>query len=43
LFYLAEFTRLHSSKVISEDASIAPLIDINRSIMKGLFAQRGAL
>jgi flagellar protein FlaF len=42
LFYLAEFTRVHSSKVISEDASIAPLIDINRSIMKGLFAQRGA-
>lgn len=40
IFYLAEFTRIHSSKVLSENASVEPLIEINRSIMKGLFAQR---
>lgn len=42
IFYLAEFTQHHSSKVLSEGASVDPLIEINRSIMSGLFAQRGA-
>jgi flagellar protein FlaF len=41
IFYLAEFTQHHSSKVLNEGASVEPLIEINRSIMSGLFAQRG--
>jgi flagellar protein FlaF len=42
IFYLAEFTQFHSSKVLSEGLSVDPLVEINRSIMSGLFAQRGA-
>lgn len=37
ILYLAEFTRQHSIKSLSpEGKSIAPLIDINTSIMRGL-------
>ncbi|MGG7566700.1 flagellar biosynthesis regulator FlaF [Rhodovulum sp. DZ06] len=38
IFYLAEFTRVHSRKVLSGDAKVRPLIDINTAIMKGLRA-----
>ncbi|WP_424971890.1 flagellar biosynthesis regulator FlaF [Dinoroseobacter sp. S76] len=41
IVYLAEFTRLHTSHILNGDANVDPLIEINRSIMKGLFSQRG--
>lgn len=43
IFYLAEFTQHHSSKVLTEGVSVDALVEINRSIMSGLFAQRGAV
>ncbi len=36
LFFLYEFTVDHSRKVIKGEADIAPLIDINLSVMRGL-------
>lgn len=36
IVYLAEFTRLHSSKVLAGQATLAPLIDINSTVMRGL-------
>lgn len=42
IFYLAEFTRKHSSKVLSDGADVAPLIFINSCIMKGLRREEGA-
>jgi flagellar protein FlaF len=36
IFYLAEFTMLHSQKVLSGDATAAALVDINSAIMRGL-------
>jgi flagellar protein FlaF len=36
IFYLAEFTEQHTSKVIRREATAEPLIDINLSIMRGL-------
>ena len=36
LLSLAEFVRRHSLAVLGGRASVAPLIDINTSIMKGL-------
>ena len=42
LFYLAEFTLLHSRKALSEDAPLAPLIDINTAVMRGLRGEEAA-
>jgi flagellar protein FlaF len=39
IFYLAEFTRLHSSKVLNGGASATPLIEVNTAILKGLREQ----
>lgn len=36
IFYLAEFTRAHTSAVLARKASVAPLVEINTSIMRGL-------
>ena len=36
ILYLAEFTHLHSSKVLSGEAEIDALIDINTAVMSGL-------
>ncbi len=36
ILYLAEFTRLHSSKVMTKQASANALIEINTAIMIGL-------
>ena len=36
IFYLAEFTMAHSQKVLREEASVAPLVDINTAILRGL-------
>ena len=42
LFYLYEFTRAHSKKVLQEDASPDALIEINTAVMKGLRGQGAA-
>jgi flagellar protein FlaF len=36
IFYLAEFTQDYSGKVLSKGASIAPLVEINAAMMRGL-------
>lgn len=40
LVYLAEFTHQHSSRVLSEGANVAPLIEVNSAILRGLRDQR---
>lgn len=40
IFYLAEFTETHSRKVLSGEAEIDALIDINKSVMRGLCGQQ---
>lgn len=41
LFYLYEFTCLHSRAVREKDASVEVLIDINRAVMRGLRGDMG--
>lgn len=36
LFYLSEFTHEHSRKVLKQDATVAPLIEINNAMINGL-------
>lgn len=36
IFYLAEFTLQHSRKVLAHGDSVAPLIEINTAVMRGL-------
>jgi len=36
IFYLYEFTQLHTGKVLRGDADVDALIDINTSILRGL-------
>jgi flagellar protein FlaF len=40
IFYLAEFTEVHSSKIINHDASVDVLIEINTSVLRGLNQMR---
>lgn len=42
LFYLAEFTNVHTSAVLARRADPGPLIDINTAILKGLRGEAGA-
>ena len=42
LFYLAEFTRVHTGRVLAGDASAGVLVDINTAVMRGLAAREGA-
>jgi flagellar protein FlaF len=42
LFYLYEFTRAHSEKVLAGEAEAGALIDINTAVMRGLRGQGGA-
>ena len=39
IFYLAEFTEHHSKRIIRREADVAPLIEINTAIMRGLNGQ----
>jgi len=39
IFFLAEFTIAHTSKILSGTGKVAPLIDINTAIMAGLRGQ----
>ena len=41
LVYLAEFTRVHSGKVLRDGAKVDPLIDINMAVMRGLAGDGG--
>ena len=41
IFYLAEFTEQHSKKFLQGEADLAPLIDINTAIIRGLNARGG--
>ncbi|WP_281995439.1 flagellar biosynthesis regulator FlaF [Ruegeria faecimaris] len=41
IFYLAEFTEQHSSQILSNKASVEPLLEINMAVLKGL-RQMGA-
>ena len=36
IFYLAEFTLQHSRKALTDGLPLAPLIDINTAVMRGL-------
>ncbi|MEM8755376.1 MAG: flagellar biosynthesis regulator FlaF [Pseudomonadota bacterium] len=38
-FYLAEFTRAHTQKVLKREAEVEDLVDINTAVMRGLRAQ----
>ena len=38
IFYLAEFTEIHSKKIIQSGADVEALISINTSILRGLNA-----
>ena len=40
IFYLAEFTSQHTTKVLARKADVAPLLEINTAILNGL--QSGA-
>jgi len=42
IFYLAEFTAFHSRKILKGEADIAPLIEINTAMMRGLNPQGGS-
>jgi flagellar protein FlaF len=42
LFYLAEFTTLHTGRVLSGAATVEALIDINAAVMAGLRTERAA-
>lgn len=41
IFYLAEFVDLHTRRVLKGDATVDALIDINRSVMRGLNVEGG--
>ena len=43
IFYLAEFTDLHSRKVLKGEATVQALVDINTAVMRGLSANANTL
>lgn len=36
VFYLAEFTAQHTTKILKDGASIMPLLEINMAVLRGL-------
>lgn len=42
IFYLAEFTRHHSSRVLAKKGTVEPLIEINLAVLRGLRQAGGA-
>lgn len=36
IFYLAEFTNHHSTKVLAGEASVRPLLEVNTAVLRGL-------
>jgi flagellar protein FlaF len=43
LFYLAEFTREHTRRVLNGEASAGVLVEINTAVMRGLAARDGGV
>jgi flagellar protein FlaF len=41
VFYLAEFTARYSMRILSDGADVAPLVDINTAILRGLRGDTG--
>lgn len=41
IFYLAEFTDAQTKKILSEKASVLPLLEINVAVMRGLSSEGG--
>lgn len=42
VFWLAEFTRAHSRRVLKGEAGVQALIDVNAAVMRGLSGARAA-
>jgi len=40
IFYLAEFVQTHTGKVLARKARLAPLLEVNAAILRGLGGQR---
>lgn len=38
IFYLAEFTAIHSSRILRGEAGVEPLLEVNAAVMRGLSA-----
>lgn len=36
VIYLSEFTQLHTRKILRENASVLPLLEVNMAVMRGL-------
>ncbi|KUJ78993.1 flagellar biosynthesis regulator FlaF [Ruegeria profundi] len=36
IFYLAEFTEQHSTQILSNNATVEPLLEINMAVLRGL-------
>ena len=41
ILYLGEFVQIHSGAVLRGEADVAPLIDINLAVLRGLGGQEG--
>jgi len=41
LFYLSEFSRRHAAQALAGRASVAPLLEINTAVLKGLRQGKG--
>lgn len=41
VFYLAEFTVQHTSKILKDGASVMPLLEINMAVLRGLKSEGG--
>lgn len=39
IIYLADFTRQHTSKILRDNASVLPLLEINMAVLRGLKSQ----
>ena len=42
IFFLCEFTLAHSRKILNDGVSIAPLIEVNTAVMRGLRGEAGS-
>ncbi len=42
IVFLADFTRIHTRKILAKEASIVPLLEINIAVMRGLNGNGGS-
>ncbi|MFC4731123.1 flagellar biosynthesis regulator FlaF [Salipiger abyssi] len=40
IFYLSEFVQVHTGKVLARKARLAPILEVNAAIMRGLSGRR---